>query len=63
LIALFDRIPCAIEQGKFSAEQGIDLSEQGILIRDQRKPAWIAAENHMQAPSIAVATQRFLQSD
>jgi hypothetical protein len=31
LIALFDRIPYAIEQGKVLAEQGIDSAEQGIL--------------------------------
>jgi hypothetical protein len=36
LIAFFDRIPYAIEQGKFSAEQGTDSTEQGIPIRHQR---------------------------
>jgi hypothetical protein len=36
LIALFDRIPYGIEQGKILAEQGIDSAEQGILLRHQR---------------------------
>jgi hypothetical protein len=36
LIALFDQIPYAIEQGKVLAEQGIESAEQGILLRHQR---------------------------
>jgi hypothetical protein len=54
MIGFFERIPYATEQGKFSAERGIDLSEQGILIRHQRTlhrlPAAIA-----EGPSIVAA--------
>jgi hypothetical protein len=43
LIALLDRIPYAIEQGKILAEQGIDSAEQGIVIRHQN--SFLASAN------------------
>jgi len=61
LIALFDRIPYAIEQGKFSAEQGIDLAEQGILLRHQRNAAWLAGGGRTEATSIVMDSDGLLQ--
>jgi len=63
LIGLLNRIPYAIEQGKFSAAQGIDLTEQGILVRHQRTARSVAGGDRTEAPSIVFAAEGFLPSD
>jgi hypothetical protein len=54
LIAFFDRIP-------YATEQGIDLAEQGILLRHQRNAAWLAGGGRTEATSIVMDSDGLLQ--